>query len=72
MYIAGDAFTSDNQAQAPAKEYDMKASGDADANGYTIYTVELDAMPSFGWGILAEVDGKTIELPQNERSDFCS
>ena len=50
----------------------MKASGDADANGYTIYTVELDAMPSFGWGILAEVDGKTIELPQNERSDFCS
>ncbi|KAL1717978.1 heme peroxidase [Schizophyllum commune] len=72
VYIAGDAFTSDNQAQAPAEEYDMKAAGDADANGYTIYTVELDAMPTFGWGILAEVDGKTIELPQNERSDFCS
>ncbi|KAL1746718.1 heme peroxidase [Schizophyllum fasciatum] len=71
VYIAGDAFTADNQGQAPAREFDLKAGGAADANGYVIWTAELEAMPSFSYGILAEADGKTIELPQNERSDFC-
>lgn len=72
VFIAGDAFTADNQAQASSpNEFDLSPSSDADEHGFVLWTVELGGLPGYSYGILAEIDGSTIELPQNERSDFC-
>ncbi|KIY64382.1 heme peroxidase [Cylindrobasidium torrendii FP15055 ss-10] len=71
VFIEADNIRGDI-SQAPARVIELERSGDADANGFVLWTTTIEeTVPSYGFGIVAEINGERVELPQDNRSTFC-
>ncbi|KZV88224.1 heme peroxidase [Exidia glandulosa HHB12029] len=73
VFLEIDQFTEDSQGSAAPLIVDLVPSGKADKNGFVIWSGKSWARETWStaYGIVAVINNKRLELPQENRNDFC-
>ncbi|EJD52445.1 hypothetical protein AURDEDRAFT_82034 [Auricularia subglabra TFB-10046 SS5] len=73
VFLERDSMTEDNQATARPEVLDLIPASRPDSNGFAIWSTKLndELWGSRGYGVVAVIDNKRLELPHNNRNDFC-